>query len=163
MSYKVTDFKSLEWSDLDGNMIDGKIKFEHMPDYVPYTLSRFERPSLFKDCIEGKYGEIATISDHRLSIIKNSSNTVILKSPSPELKEAFHFTESSNKEAKTGSERGFVIHEGTILELASDRALLKLGESGQITLKSYINAVSKIEEGEYVSLAFKPLLWKSVV
>jgi hypothetical protein len=155
LNYKVTDFHSLEWSDLDGNMIDGKIKFEHMPDYVPYTLSRFEKPQLFKECVDGKYGEIAPVSDHRLSIIKNNRHEVILESPSIELKETFDFIDSSNKEANTGSNRGFVMHEGTLLELASDRALLKLRESGKIKMKQHIGAIAKIEQGEYVSLAFK--------
>lgn len=154
MNYEVIDFHSLEWADLEGNLIDGMIKFEHIAEYLPFTLSKFERPDLFNKCIEGEYGDIAEISEHRRNILENPPE-VKINNPSPELLEAMAFLESSNIEASKGSERGFVVHEGTLLELALDRAIVKLDEIGCISNKYHKELLRKIKNEKYVSLSNK--------
>lgn len=152
MKYKVEDFHSLEWSDLDKNRIDGLIKLEHMPDYVPITINRLEYPALFSDSLNGRYGEIKSISYEKRNSIEN---TIISYEISPELRESMEFMESCNKEAMTGSERGYVVHECTLLELAADRALLKFSQENEIKSKRYSKAISEIRNEGYVPLDIK--------
>jgi hypothetical protein len=140
------------WSDLEKNRIDGSIKLEHMPDYIPITIDRLEYPDLFNDSLNGRYGEIKPISDDRSNRLTNVENTIISYDISPELRESMEFIESSNKEAMTGSERGYVVHECTLLELASDRALLKFSKENEIKAEKYLKAILEIENERYVPL-----------
>lgn len=157
MRYQIDDLHSLEWSDKDKSTIDGMMKKEHWVEYHPYTISKFEEPELFAECLRETYGPISEISASRLRRIEEREKLSSRGELTTELQEVLKFLDSTNREAHTGSMRGLVLHEGAILELAMNKAIIKLSrkaEEAELN-KEYKNEINKIEKEKYVSLFLK--------